>query len=459
MKGHDERPKHTSDQAFRAIAEQAGVGIAMLDRDGRYVYVNDQLCAMLDARRGQLLGHTMRDFTAPEDWAQHAERFRRLVADGTPFTTEKRHRRPDGSTLWARKAVSPWRDDAGCVIGGIAFYLDLSDRKAAEAALGESEQKYRTLFNSIDQGFCIIEMIFDDAGTAVDYRFLEVNAAFEQQTGIAEAPGRTMRAIAPDHEEHWFETYGRVATSGEPVRFENPAAELGRFFEVYAFRIGPPEDRRVGVLFNDISERKAAERQRDHLIAELNHRVKNMLAIVQAVAHETFGSAATSEELRSAFESRLAALAAAHDLLTRASWENASLGEIAARVVRTAVQRPERFTFSGPPVSLAPKQAVTVTMALNELCSNALRHGALSAPGGRVTAEWRLSDGPEPQLFFEWRERGGPQVRQPARRGFGTLVIERALAQELDGEVRLDFEPEGLRCQIRAPLPAGEYRQ
>lgn len=125
--------------------------------------------------------------------------------------------------------------------------------------LRKSEEKYHTLFETIDEGFCVIEVLFDEADCPIDYRFLEINAAFERQTGIKNAVGRRMREIAPKHEEYWFQIYGNVALTGEPVRFENLALALGYYYDVYAFRIGDPEQRRVGILFNDITERKRAE--------------------------------------------------------------------------------------------------------------------------------------------------------------------------------------------------------
>jgi PAS domain S-box-containing protein len=123
-----------------------------------------------------------------------------------------------------------------------------------------SEGHYRTLFESIDLGFCTIEVLFDGTGRAVDYRFLDVNPAFKQQTGLLDAVGRRMRELAPAHEEHWFEIYGQVALTGTPVRFEQTAAALGRWYEVYAFRVGDPECRQVAILFSDIAARKRAER-------------------------------------------------------------------------------------------------------------------------------------------------------------------------------------------------------
>ena len=162
-------------------------------------------------------------------------------------------------------------------------------------ALRESEKKYRTLFDSIDEGFCTIEVLFDGNDNPIDYRFLEVNASFEKQTGIQNAKGRRMREIAPQHEEHWFEIYGRIALTGEPVRFENQAAQLHSWYDVYAFRVGKPGDREVAILFKDITERKRAEEvlhQREVSLreaqTELAHvsRVTTMGELSASLAHE-----------------------------------------------------------------------------------------------------------------------------------------------------------------------------
>jgi PAS domain S-box-containing protein len=148
---------------------------------------------------------------------------------------------------------------------------------AANEALRESEKKYRTLFDSIDEGFCTIEVLFDEKDYPVDYRFLEVNPSFEKQTGIQNARGRRMREIAPQHEEHWFEIYGRIALTGEPERFENQAAQLHRWYDTYAFRVGESGDRKVAILFKDISE----QRQSQEAMRVAKARFEGILAIAE----------------------------------------------------------------------------------------------------------------------------------------------------------------------------------
>lgn len=142
----------------------------------------------------------------------------------------------------------------------LADYLAVALAKfRVDEALQESEERYRNLFNTMDEGFCIVKMVFDAQGRPVDYRFLEVNAAFEKQTGLHEATGKLMRELAPAHEAHWFEIYGKIALTGEPLRFVNEARALNRWYDVYAYRVGNPEDQNVAILFNDISEYKRAE--------------------------------------------------------------------------------------------------------------------------------------------------------------------------------------------------------
>jgi PAS domain S-box-containing protein len=155
--------------------------------------------------------------------------------------------------------ASPIKDSTGKIVGVSKVARDVTERKQAEEAVRQSETRYRTLFETLIEGFCVIEMIFDAGGKPVDYRFLEINPAFEKQTGLHNAQGRLMRDIAPEHEAHWFDIYGKVALTGKSVHFENEAKALNRHFDVCAYRVGGPESRKVAVLFNDITERKRIE--------------------------------------------------------------------------------------------------------------------------------------------------------------------------------------------------------
>jgi two-component sensor histidine kinase len=236
------------------------------------------------------------------------------------------------------------------------------------------------------------------------------------------------RTIGLDGQLRWVYVQGRCYfAAGQPVRFP-------------------------GIVV-DITDRKRAEDHRELLIHELNHRVKNTLATVQSIASQSLRNADAMEEARSAMEARLLALSRAHDVLTRENWEGAGLLEI----VREAMapyrhERETRIHMEGPDTRLSPRMALAIAMALQELSTNAVKYGALSNESGEVRIAWSVSDDPEKRLHLIWSEANGPTVEIPRRRGFGTRLIERSLAQDLHGKATIDFAPAGIVCTVDAPI-------
>jgi two-component sensor histidine kinase len=210
------------------------------------------------------------------------------------------------------------------------------------------------------------------------------------------------------------------------------------------------EDRLLAALDK---ERRWAEHQR-LLIDELNHRVKNTLATVQSIAAQTLRTAATKDAASEALEKRLLALSRAHDVLTRENWVGADLTDVVARALQPyEVPGEPRLRVEGPSVRVTPRMSLALAMALHELATNAVKYGALSNKSGTIAVSWTLSNGAAPpRLTLRWVESGGPPVRDPGRRGFGSRLIERSLAQDLDGEVTIAFAPQGVVCTVDAPI-------
>jgi two-component sensor histidine kinase len=210
-----------------------------------------------------------------------------------------------------------------------------------------------------------------------------------------------------------------------------------------------PHKRAEAKLQREIQERLRAEQRQQLLIHELNHRVKNMLATVQSVARQSLGRAKDGDGGPLAdFEDRLMALAWTHDVLTNERWAGASLTMILSRTLAPHAAA-GRLDLAGPDLRVSPKMALALAMGAHELATNAVKYGALSGAEGRVGVTWQVADG---RLALEWRESGGPAVTAPSRRGFGSRLLERGLAHELGGAVRLTFEAGGVVCRIEAPF-------
>jgi len=207
-------------------------------------------------------------------------------------------------------------------------------------------------------------------------------------------------------------------------------------------------------IARDITDRKRADEQRQLLVNELNHRVKNTLATVQSLAMQTLRSTERSADARALLDARLTALARAHDLLTAENWEGARLREVIIRALM-AFNSGARVAVNGPSVRLTPKQALSLSIALHELATNAAKYGALSTDAGKVDLTWEVRDeGAGETLHLIWIESGGPIVSPPARAGFGSRLIERSLAHDLGGEAHIAYRPEGVIATISTPIEA-----
>lgn len=450
-----------SEQRFRLLSEQAPAMIWMGDAAGGCLHLNRTLRAFWGVPEKDESGAAF-DWSQtvhPDDRDQLFRAMQAALRAQQPVRLTARYRSAAGEYRVLETDARPRFSAKREFLGMIGVNTDITDRVRAEQALRLSEERFRLAVEAAPSGM----LMTDGSG-----RILLLNANAEALFGYGreELIGRHVEVLVPEG--------FRDADPGFRQDYhEDPAARpMGAGRDLFALRkdgtelpveiglssIATPDGVLVIAAILDISSRKAAEAQRALLLAELNHRVKNTLAVVQALAHQTFRHVASPEARRS-FEGRLAALAAANDMLTREDWDSALLARLAADVLHAGTSGGERVALAGPRVLLSPTQAVALTLALHELFTNALKYGALSNDSGRVDVAWQLAeDDAGTRLHLTWTETGGPPVSAPDRRGFGSLLIERALGQDCGATVTIDYAVTGLICSIEAPLaaPAGE---
>lgn len=329
-----------------------------------------------------------------------------------------------------------------------------------QAQLDASEARFRDLIETAPDA-----MVIANRGEEI----VLVNTEAERLFGYPrdEMIGRPITMLMPESFRGAHQ--GRIAAFLENPRIQRMGYGLDLYgrrkdgvrfpIETNLSQLPSSEERLVSSAIRDMTPRRAADERQTLLIRELNHRVKNTLASVEAIVTLTLKSANTPEAFSEALTARLMALSQSHDVLTRNDWTGAKVGEIVteqlspyrAPATKGGVAK-ERYRLTGPDVLLGPNRAVTLGMALGELATNSAKYGALS-DGGAVAVDWTRQDGEDgPQLHLIWRERGGPPVKAPTRKGFGMRLIARSVRAGLGGVATVEFEPDGVICQIRFPL-------
>lgn len=286
---HPAAGKMVADDHFRALADSAPAILWVTEPDGYCSFLSAGWYALTGQKLEESLGLGWTEAVHPDDRPAARAAFLQAQETQSRYHMEHRLLRADGSWIWVIDAGQPRHSPTGQYLGHVGSVTDIHARRMAEDALRRSEERYRKLLGSIDQGFCVFEMLFDASGQAVDYRFVEVNNVFERQTGLVDAVGRTALELVPTLEKHWFEFYGQVALTQRSNRFTQGSEAMGRWFDVYATPIGEPAERHVALFFNDISERKRAElallqadQRKDEFLATLAHELRNPLAPIRS---------------------------------------------------------------------------------------------------------------------------------------------------------------------------------
>ncbi|MBW8368982.1 MAG: response regulator [Arenimonas sp.] len=425
MQNEELRDAHVALDVERAryfdLYDLAPVGYCTVCDDGLIKQANLTLASLLGTTRGALIRQRWHRFIAREDADLYHRLHKRLLETGEPQSGELRMVRKDGTPFWGQ-----WEATIAPDVHGSpemrAVLSDVTVRKRAEQALVERSEQYQNLFTTMGEGFCVIDMIFDEDGKPVDYRFVELNPSFERQTGLHQAMGKRARELVPDLETHWYETYGRVALTGEPVRILDHARAMeGRWFDVHAYRLGGPGSHRVAILFEDSTERingeiklreakhaaDKANRAKSEFLSNMSHELRTPLNAILGFAQliDSGSPPPTASQKRSADHILKAGwylLALVDDILDLAVIESGTLSltmqavpldevlrECQAMVEQQARSRGIRLSF---PRFQAPchldADRTRLKQVLSNLLSNAIKY---NRPEGSVHVDWRVT--------------------------------------------------------------------
>jgi PAS domain S-box-containing protein len=433
-------------QSYRTFMEAMDIGAAAFDAEGQLLYANQALCKLLDRPAGALSGQALLDILD----AVNQTTFRRLLTQALKERQSAEiHVRVGDSERSFLLTGAPI--DFGIVSGVAITFTDISEREQIAAAK-ESERLARSVLASANEAV----IVCDRSG-----RVTHINAAAERI--CAEAP------IGKPFEEAIELTFAdaselmsgadivAMATSGTPVQGLEAAVKTSAIDVTDVMISAAPlivsGDRTQGcvVTLINLSQRKAAERRQALLMGELDHRVKNTLAMVLAISARTAAHERTIEDFQKSFSGRIQALAATHTLLSNASWENLQIKDVLrVELAPYATLSSGRITMEGLDISVDSKTAVSLGLVFHELTTNAVKYGALSTRSGKLSVR-RLGLLEDGALQIEWEERDGPLVTPPTTSGFGQTLISRSLGSGPNGGTKLEYRPSGVVCQIVIP--------
>jgi two-component sensor histidine kinase/PAS domain-containing protein len=435
---------HGAEEPYRVLVERMSDGALSAGPDGVILYVNDRLCDLTGYPSADLIGRQLTSLFEGEP--------PRLVPEVTAEASLLRNGEDAMPVaVWSRPI------SIGDTTATLVRLTDRSIHRRAEQ-IAAAERFARSVLEQATDAVVVLspdghithaswraEQVADQppVGRMFSEAFPLEALSMEEAGMLARFSAESLDTMLATKPFHGVEVKLRGAHNADST---------------FLLSAGPLLDENkanVGsiVTLTDMTERKRAEEQQTLLVAELNHRVKNILAIVQSVAGQTLRSSRSVESFADTFTGRLKALAIAHDILTQTRWIGIGLSELLVAVL--APYRPPdeaRMSIFGPAVLLPARAVVPLSMVLHELTTNAVKYGALSTPQGKIEITWQVSGGADKSVELVWREFGGPKVEAAASGGFGTKLIDRVISHDLDGKTEIDFDPAGVRWTIAFPV-------
>ncbi|HWK94639.1 MAG TPA: HWE histidine kinase domain-containing protein [Pseudolabrys sp.] len=430
-----------ADEPYRVLVERMSDGAATVDDHGTVMYANSRLATMSGRPIKELVGRNFKSLFAEE------------APTLQPDVTVQAHLKGKGdTTLPVAVCASPLQ------IGDVtATLITLSDqtihRQAIETA--NAERFARSILEQATDAIAVLgrdgailhasAMAEELAGRSViGEMFMD---AFPLQTGREAHAGLLARFSA----ESMNTLLATKPFHGVEVKL-NSERLAHRTFLLSAGPLLNEEKASVGsiVTLTEITDRKRAEEQQTMMVAELNHRVKNILAIVQSVALQTTRNAGSMQAFNDTFSGRIQAIAIAHDILTQTRWIGVGLMNLMEKVLAPYRAEERAISVDGPPILLPARSVMPLSMVIHELATNASKYGALSQVSGSLAIAWSM-DG-QKAITLTWTERGGPKVGKPKGTGFGTKLIDRVITFDLEGDFKIDYDPAGITCTLKFPL-------
>ncbi|HET8611971.1 MAG TPA: PAS domain-containing protein [Sphingomonas sp.] len=445
-----------SEERLAATFAHAGVGLCEITLDGRFLRVNDALCRLLGRSGEELLATDMLSISHPDDLVARMAVFEHVVRSGETGSIDKRLLLPNGAIVWVNATLSLLKGRSGAPPTIIEVILDLTERRHAEKIIHENEHWLKTLMEGVPQ------LLWRAVGEG-EWTWSSPQWSAFTGLSIARSTGKGwLDAVHPDdraHAEHCWRKAQEKGAFHADYRLCHKKEDRWRWFQSRATALRDEKGAIIEWLGSstDVDELRTLRNQQEVLIAELQHRTRNLIAVTQSIWRQTFRNAATPREAEQQFSDRLNALSRVQGLLSRSGEKPVTIGDLVGMEMEAlgAGALADRIHIEGPEVRLRSGIVQTFALALHELATNARKYGALSNAHGRLDISWEVHDGEDRRhLLLEWRETGIVAREKGRAGGYGRELIERALPYSLNARTRFELGETELLCTIDLPLGA-----